>query len=71
MMAIPFQDLPRADPPRIPFPAMPRTERITRSIGEHEILLKFTDDDHAVLFGEWFNEHGWDMFLAWEAARGQ
>jgi hypothetical protein len=68
-VAIPFQDLPRAEPPRIPFPDLPRTEKITRSLGEHEILLKFTDDDHAGLFGEWLDGPGWLAFLAWEEAR--
>lgn len=66
-MALPLDDLP--DPPRIPFPVMPRTEQITRSLGEHEVLMTFASDDYAELFTEWLHSGGWNAFLAWEVSR--
>jgi hypothetical protein len=48
---------------------MPRTEQITRSLGEHEILMKFASDDYAEVFTDWLTDHGWAAFLTWEAGR--
>jgi hypothetical protein len=48
---------------------MPRTHTIVRSVPEHELLLDFRDDDHAVSFSDWLNEEGWLSFLAWTATR--
>lgn len=37
----------------------------TREVHEHEILLSFNGDDDAVLFYEWWNAKGWELFRKW------
>jgi hypothetical protein len=53
----------------IPFPEMPRTHTIVRSVPEHELLLTFRDDAHAVAFSGWLDQQGWDLFLAAQASK--
>lgn len=40
---------------------------ITRYIADHEVLLSFSDDQHAFVFGDWMFEHGWELFKKYYA----
>ena len=51
--------------PEIPFPDMPQHRQLTQSVPDHEVLLVFGSDDHAVKFRDWLQDGGWPAFLDW------
>lgn len=47
-------------------PELPRIRQ--HSIPEHEVVLAFEGDSDAVLFSDWWQDHGFSLFAEW--ARG-
>ena len=55
-------------PPDLAYPEIVQTEQITRTVPDHEVLLRFTSDAHADYFGDWLIEQGWTAFRKYAAA---
>lgn len=55
----------------IPFPQIVDSERIVRTVPDHEVLLRFVNDGDAERFADWLQEdRTWQAFCQYaEAAR--